>query len=44
VQRLMNILRAMGVYRELAKAGAQEGHVVKMAGLEFDYYPDEIKS
>lgn len=38
--RLMNILKAMGIYRELAKAGAQEGHIVKMAGLEFDYIPD----
>jgi GTP-binding protein len=42
VHRLMNILKAMGVYKELAKLGAQEGHVIKMAGLEFDYYPDEI--
>ena len=41
VHRLMNILRAMGVYRELEKAGAQEGHVIQMGGLEFDYYPDE---
>lgn len=41
VHRLMNILRAMGVYDELARAGAREGHVVKMAGLEFDYVPDE---
>lgn len=41
VQRLMNILKAMGVYRELAKAGAEEGHIVQMAGLEFEYSPDE---
>lgn len=41
VHRLMNILRAMGVYDELARAGAKEGHVVKMGGLEFDYLPDE---
>ncbi len=41
VHRLMNILRAMGVYKELAKAGAQEGHVICMAGMEFDYFPDE---
>lgn len=41
VHRLMNILRAMGVYAALAKAGAQEGQTVKMAGLEFSYSPDE---
>jgi len=40
-QRLMNILKAMGVYKQLAVAGAQEGHVIQMAGLEFEYYPDE---
>jgi GTP-binding protein len=42
VHRLMNILKAMGVYKELAKSGAQEGHVIKMAGLEFEYYPDDM--
>jgi GTP-binding protein len=42
VHRLMNILKAMGVYKALAGAGAQEGHVVKMAGLEFSYVPDEV--
>lgn len=41
VHRLMNILKAMGVYKALAEAGAEEGHIVKMAGLEFDYVPDE---
>jgi GTP-binding protein len=41
VHRLMNILKAMGVFQALAEAGAQEGHVVRMAGLEFDYLPDE---
>lgn len=41
VHRLMNILKAMGVFQSLAKAGAQEGHIVRMAGLEFDYIPDE---
>lgn len=40
-QRLMNIIKAMGVYEQLALKGAEEGHVVKMAGLEFDYYPDD---
>ncbi len=42
VQRLMNILKAMGVYKELALAGAEEGHTIKMAGLEFEYSPDEV--
>ncbi|HEY9745429.1 MAG TPA: Obg family GTPase CgtA, partial [Oculatellaceae cyanobacterium] len=44
VQRLMNILKAMGVYRELAKAGAEEGHIVQMAGLEFEYIPEDEES
>ncbi|MCE3235001.1 MAG: hypothetical protein K0Q50_1181 [Vampirovibrio sp.] len=43
VHRLMNILKAMGVYKELANAGAQEGHIVKMAGLEFEYAPDDVE-
>ena len=37
------ILKAMGIYKELAKSGAQEGHIVKMAGLEFEYVPDEVE-
>lgn len=41
VQRVMNILRAMGVYQALAEAGAEEGHIVQMAGLEFEYIPDD---
>lgn len=40
-QRLMNILKAMGVYKQLALSGAQEGHIISMAGLEFEYYPDD---
>ena len=39
--RLMNILKAMGVYKRLALAGAEEGHMIQMAGLEFEYFPDE---
>lgn len=42
-QRLMNILKAMGVYRELERMGVQEGSTVRIAGLEFEYYPDEFK-
>ena len=41
VFRLMNILRAMGVFGALAKAGAQEGHTVCIAGHDFDYVPDD---
>ncbi|WP_373531069.1 GTPase ObgE [Vampirovibrio sp.] len=41
-QRLMNIIKAMGVYKELANQGAEEGHIIQMAGMEFEYYPDEI--
>jgi GTP-binding protein len=40
-QRLMNIMKAMGVYEQLAMAGAEEGHIIRMAGHEFEYYPDE---
>lgn len=38
--RTLNILKAMGVYKALAEAGAKEGHIVNIAGLEFDYVPD----
>lgn len=41
-QRLMNIIKAMGVYKELAKKGAEEGNIVQMAGMEFEYYPDDV--
>ncbi|MEB3286659.1 MAG: GTPase ObgE [Vampirovibrionales bacterium] len=41
VFRLMNILKAMGVFSALAAAGAHEGHVISIAGLEFDYLPDD---
>ncbi len=41
VFRTLNILKAMGVYKALEKAGAQEGHIVNMAGMEFEYYPDD---
>lgn len=40
-QRVLNILRAMGVYKALAAAGAQTGHIIRMGGLEFDYIPDD---
>jgi GTPase len=40
-QRLMNILHAVGVYKALANAGAESGHMILMGGLEFDYEPDE---
>lgn len=41
-QRLMNIIKAMGVYKELANKGAEEGHIIQMAGMEFEYYPDDL--
>jgi len=42
VHRTMNILKAMGVYAALKKAGAQEGHTINIAGEEFEYLPDEV--
>ncbi len=42
-QRLMNIFRAMGIYKALAEKGAEEGHVVSIGGMDFDYYPDEAE-
>ncbi len=35
-----NRLRKLGVDRALARAGAQEGDVVRIGGLSFDYEPD----
>lgn len=40
VNRLMNILRAMGVYDALEEAGAKAGYTVCVGGVEFDYVPD----
>jgi len=39
-QRLLNILRAMGIYKALDKAGVREGHTVHMGGMEFDYFSE----
>jgi GTPase len=44
LQRILNILKAMGVYKQLAKQGAQNGDIICMAGLEFEYYSDEEMS
>ncbi len=41
VRRLMNILKSMGVYKELKKLNAKEGDRVLMNGIVFDYYADE---
>lgn len=41
VHHLMDVLRAMGVFSALAKAGAEEGMTVCIAGAEFEYYPEE---
>ncbi len=40
VYRLMNILKAMGVFAELEKSGAKTGDTVVIAGLEFEYEPE----
>ncbi len=42
VLRTLNILKAMGIYKALEEAGAKEGDIVNMAGMEFDYFPDEL--
>ncbi len=41
VFRTLNILKAMGIYKALEDAGAREGDVINMAGIEFDYFPDD---
>ncbi len=41
VMRMMNIFRAMGIFKALREAGAEEGHQIAMGGLAFDYAPDE---
>lgn len=43
MQRLLNILKAMGVYKKLAAHGAEDGDLICMAGLEFEYYSDETE-
>ena len=35
--RFQNILKAMGVFDALKEAGVQEGDIVKIGHLEFDY-------
>lgn len=42
VFRLMNILKAMGVYEALKSAGAKEGHTIDICGEVFEYV-DETK-
>lgn len=41
VHRLMNILKAMGVFEALKQEGAEPGDTVLMSGLEFEYVPEE---
>jgi GTP-binding protein len=36
-----NRLRSLGVFKELSKAGAVAGDVVRVGGFEFDYEPDD---
>ena len=40
-RRLMNIYKAMGVFKALSKAGAREGETVILSGREFEYFPEE---
>ncbi|MEM0951582.1 MAG: GTPase ObgE [Cyanobacteria bacterium P01_H01_bin.74] len=42
LERVMNILKAMGVFKALKARGAQEGDVIWMAGHEFDYTDEHI--
>lgn len=41
VYRLQNIFRSMGIFKALEKAGIQEGDVVVIGHLEFEYYSDD---
>lgn len=40
--RLQNILKSMGVFKKLEQSGIQDGDIVKIAHLEFEYYKDEV--
>lgn len=40
VHRMFNIYKAMGVFKALRKAGAQEGDTIVICGDEFEYAPD----
>jgi GTP-binding protein len=40
-QRLLNILRAMGIYKALEASGIHQGHIVSMGGMEFDYVSED---
>lgn len=40
VYRFENILKKMGVFKELIKCGIQEGDTINISGYEFDYYPE----
>lgn len=41
VHRFENILKAMGVFKALKRAGIQEGDTIKIMGYEFEYYSEE---
>jgi len=41
INRFENILKAMGVFKELKAAGIQDGDTIKIMGLEFEYYSEE---
>ena len=40
--RLQNIIKGMGVFKELEKAGIQDGDTIRIGEFEFEYYSDEI--
>lgn len=40
VHHLMYVLKDMGIFDALATKGAQEGHVVSIGGVDFDYFND----
>jgi GTP-binding protein len=40
VMRLTNIFKAMGLYKSLAKLGANEGDLVEVGGVQFEYFND----
>ena len=42
VAHLMRVLKSMGVFSELNKAGAKEGDVVYISGVQFEYSPETM--
>ena len=42
VAHLMRVLKSMGIFRELEKQGAEEGNVVYISGVQFEYSPETM--